>query len=224
VRPVLKGGVDVRLGALASADLVAAESPDAVICATGATWDRTGLDAYRTDGTPIPGAELSPVTDLGSAVRKAVADPAALGRSVVLFDLSGDYLATGLADLLSANGVAVEMVTTQAFVGEFVQASLDGAFVFPRLASAGVRFTPQHALAEIRPGEVDVVGIWGGPTETRTGIDAVVLSLLRTPSDAIADELEQRGLAVTRIGDALVPRRTADAIYDGERAGRELFS
>jgi 2,4-dienoyl-CoA reductase-like NADH-dependent reductase (Old Yellow Enzyme family) len=224
VRPALKSGVDVRLGALASADLVAAESPDAVICATGATWDRTGVDAYRSDGTPIPGAELSLVTDLGTAVRKALADPAALGRSVVLFDLSGDYLATGLADLLSASGVAVEMVTTQAFVGEFVQASLDGAFVFPRLASAGVRFTPQHALAEIRPGEVDIGGIWGGPVETRSGVDTVVLSLLRTPSDAIADQLEERGLAVMRIGDARVPRRTADAIYDGERTGRELFS
>ena len=195
-----------------------------MLCATGATWDRTGLDTYRTDGTPIPGAELPLVTDLGTAVRKALADPAALGSSVLLFDLSGDYLATGLADLLSANGVAVEMVTTQAFVGEFVQASLDGAFVFPRLAAAGVRFTPQHAVAEIRRDELDVVGIWGGPIETRTGIDTVVLSLLRTPSDAIAGELEQRGLAVTRIGDALVPRRTADAIYDGERAGRELFA
>jgi hypothetical protein len=219
---MLKGGVNVRLGTFATAEIVAAESPDVVVCATGATWDRTGLDAYRTDGMPIPGAELPLVTDLGTAVAKALADPAALGRSVVLFDLSGDYLATGLADLLSANGVAVEMVTTQTFVGEFVQASLDGAFVFPRVASAGVRFTPQHAVAEIRSGEVDVVGVWGGPVETRDGVDRVVLSLLRTPSDGIADELEQRGFPVRRIGDALVPRRTADAIYDGELAGREL--
>jgi 2,4-dienoyl-CoA reductase-like NADH-dependent reductase (Old Yellow Enzyme family) len=224
VRPVLKAGVEVRLGTRATADAVAAEAPDAVVCATGATWDRTGLDAYRTDGTPIPGADLPLVVDIGTAARRGLADPAALGRSVVLFDLSGDYLAVGLADLLSANGVAVEMVTTQAFVGEYVRASLDGDFVFPRLARAGMRFTPQHAVAAIREGEVDVVGIWGGAVETRAGVDSVVLSLLRTPCDELAVELEQRGLSVTRIGDALAPRRTADAVYDGERAGRELFA
>jgi 2,4-dienoyl-CoA reductase-like NADH-dependent reductase (Old Yellow Enzyme family) len=223
-RPVLDGGVDVRMKCHATAELVAAELPDAVLCATGATWDRTGLDSYRIDGTPIPGAELPLVVDLGTAVSRALVDPAALGGSVLLFDLSGDYLATGLADLLSASAVAVEMVTTQGFVGEFVQASLDGAFVFPRLARAGVRFTPQHAVDAIRESEVDVVGIWGGPTATRSGIDTVVLALLRTPSDGIARELEAQGIAVTRIGDALVPRRSADAVFDGERAGRELFA
>jgi putative intracellular protease/amidase len=223
-RPVLKAGVDVRLEAQATADAVDAETPDAVLCATGATWDRTGLDAYRPDRTPIPGSDLPTVVDLGTAVRRALTDPTSLGTSVLIFDLSGDYLATGLADLLSASGVTVEMVTTQNLVGAYVLASLDGAFVFPRLAQAGVRFTPQHAVAEIRPDETDIVGIWGGSIETRTEIDTVVLALLRTPSDAIAGELEGRGYAVTRIGDALVPRRTADAIFDGERAGRELFA
>jgi 2,4-dienoyl-CoA reductase-like NADH-dependent reductase (Old Yellow Enzyme family) len=223
-RPVLESSVDVRLETRATADAVVAERPDGVVCATGATWDRTGLDAYRTDGTPIPGSGLATVMDLQTAVRQALADPTSLGTSVLVFDLSGEYLATGLADLLSASGVAVEMVTTQSVVGAYVHASLDGAFVFPRLARAGVRFTPQHAVAEIRRDEVDVVGIWGGPVATRTEVDTVVLALLRTPSDAIAGELEQLGCPVRRIGDALAPRRTADAIYDGERAGRELFA
>ena len=224
VRPVVKAGVEVRLGIRATADLVIAEAPDAILCATGATWDSDGIDSYRIDGTPIPGAGDPVVVDLGTAARRALVDPGALGNNVLFFDLSGDYLAMGLADLLSSKGVAVELVTTQSLVGSFVHASLDGAFVFPRLARAGVRFTPQHAVDAIRGDQVDVVGVWGGPVETRSGIDTVVLSLLRTPVDSPAAELEQRGWTVTRIGDALTPRRTAEAVYDGERTGRALFA
>jgi hypothetical protein len=164
------------------------------------------------------------VLDLGTAVQRALVDPAALGGNVLLFDLSGDYLAIGLADLLASNDVEVEIVTNQTVVGQYVLASLDGVFIYPRLASAGVRFTPQHTVERIDAGSVEIASIWGGKTSTREGVDSIVLSLLRAPQDAIAAELSDLGIAVTSIGDALAPRRTADAIFEGEKVGRELFA
>jgi 2,4-dienoyl-CoA reductase-like NADH-dependent reductase (Old Yellow Enzyme family) len=224
VRLVHRFGVDLRTSTNASADAIAGMQPDAVICATGAAWERTGIDSYRIDGSPIPGADGDNVLDLGTAAERVLSDPNSLGGSVLFFDLTGDYLPIGLADLLASRGVQVEIVTPRAVVGDLVLGSLDGVFILPRLAAAGVRFTPQHALEEIRHGSVQVAGIWGGNGTDREDVDTVVLSLLRAPRDAIANDLDAIGLPVVRIGDALTPRRTADAIYDGEKVGRALFA
>ena len=169
VYPVLHANVDVRTDTEATAGLVSELRPDAVICATGAGWERTGLDSYRSDGTAIPGADDPRVVDLGTAAVRLLADPSALGNSVLFFDLSGDYLAIGLADLLSSNGVHVEIVTNQNVVGEHVLASLDGVFIYPRLARAGVRFTPQHTVESITAGGVEVMSVWGGSPSSARG-------------------------------------------------------
>jgi 2,4-dienoyl-CoA reductase-like NADH-dependent reductase (Old Yellow Enzyme family) len=223
IGPVTRTGCDLRLATAATADLITSQEPDAVVCATGARWERTGVVTYRPDATTIPGTDGANVLDLGTAATRALTDANSLGRNVLLFDLSGEYLPIGLADHLSSAGVEVEVVTNQAVVGEYVVASQDALTVFPRLVGAGVRLTPQHNLEAIFHDGVELASVWGGEPVRRSGIDTVVVSLLRSPNDALADELERLGLHVTRIGDALVPRRTADAIYDGERVGRELF-
>lgn len=53
-------------------------------------------------------------------------------------------------------------------------------------------------------------------------IDHVVLAMLRTPVDDLYRELDEGPIEVHRIGDALAPRRPAEAIYEGEKLGRAL--
>jgi 2,4-dienoyl-CoA reductase-like NADH-dependent reductase (Old Yellow Enzyme family) len=217
-----RAGVDIRLGVEADAAAADAERPDAVVCATGADWERTGFSVVRPDRPGIPGAADGSVVDVAEAIRRTEDDPNALGERVLLLDGTGDYLPLGLADRLSSAGVDVELVSPRLYVGEYAVASLDAGFVFPRLVAAGVRFTPQHFVEAIDGGRVELADVWGGPART-VHVDAVVLSLQRAPNDSLAHELEERVAHVVRIGDALAPRRTADAIYEGEKVGRELF-
>jgi 2,4-dienoyl-CoA reductase-like NADH-dependent reductase (Old Yellow Enzyme family) len=221
-RAAKRTGVEVRIGTEASAALAHEEAADAVVCATGAAWERTGYSVLRPDRPGIPGIADGPVLDIADAVRRAVIDPTALGRRVLLLDSTGDYLPLGLADLLSSEGVEVEFISPRLYVGEIAVASLDAGFVFPRLASAGVRFTPQHFVEAIDGGRVELADVWGGPARS-IEVDTIVLSLLRVPNDGLARELDGLVPQVVRIGDALAPRRTADAIYEGEKIGRALF-
>ena len=49
-----------------------------------------------------------------------------------------------------------------------------------------------------------------------------MLSLLRSPNDELFHQIEGAYPAVQMVGDAVAPRRTIIAIYEGEKAGREI--
>ena len=54
-------------------------------------------------------------------------------------------------------------------------------------------------------------------------VDTVVLAMLRSPRDELYGELRANGEhSLHRIGDAVSPRTTSDATYEGEKLGREL--
>ena len=67
-----KAGGRYELGVEATAGDVEAREPDVVVCATGATWNRDGFSSYRWDRDTLPGADGENVTDVGSAVRRAL--------------------------------------------------------------------------------------------------------------------------------------------------------
>ena len=230
-RPLARLGVDVRLGSEADAALLGAGGADVVVCATGSTWDRDGATPGRPDRATLPGVEQGNVVDIGTAVCRALADPAALGRRVVILDEHGTYWPIGLAELLGQAGVEVEIVTRNQVVGEELRQTMDQGWVFPRLAKLGVTLTPAHTAEQLDGTDLDLRGIWGG---TRTvHADTLVLSLLRSPDDRLYRELAAEAaatatasdgttLAVHRIGDCVTPRAAGDAIVEGERLGRAL--
>ena len=82
--------------------------------ATGSKWDPKGLSAYRPDRDAIPGWERDHVLDLGAATGRALEDPLALGRRVLMIDESESYPPLALAQLLAESGVAVEIVSPRA--------------------------------------------------------------------------------------------------------------
>lgn len=220
--PLARLEVDVRLGEAATAELLEDLGVDAVACATGSTWDRSGYSSFRPEREQIPGADQPNVIDVGTATVRALSDPSTLGERVLILDGSGFYLPLGLAELLVAAGASVDVVSRHPSVGEELQQNLEAAIVLPRLVAAGVTLRPQHFVEAIDGESVEIYGIWGEPPVRIEGVSSVVLSLARTPCDDLFNELESTSLTVHRIGDALAPRKVADAIYDGEKLGRKL--
>lgn len=218
-----RAGAELRVGTEATAELLRAEGAEAVVCATGSTWDRNGFTAFRPDlPGGIPGWDAPHVLDVATAVERALADPASLGRSVLIADSTGTYLPLGLADRLARAGVAVEVVSYQNVVGEYLHSNLEAGWVLPRLRAQGVALSPQSWLQRIGPsGTATVYEVWGG-VEREVAADTVVLALLRTPADALFQEIRDDFPEVHRIGDCWAPRKTEDAIYEGEKVGRAL--
>ncbi|MCZ6773820.1 MAG: FAD-dependent oxidoreductase, partial [Proteobacteria bacterium] len=223
-REVENCGVEVRLETEADIDMLRAVNASAVVIATGASYEKTGLSLYRPDREGIPGAELNHVFDVGTATASALDDPKILGKRVLILDESGAHLPFALAEILAKVGVAVEIMSPRMYAGERIYRNLDMLYIFPRLKQLGVRITHQHFIEAIRTGEVDVYDIWAGAEalETRTGIDSVVLSILRVPNDDLYFEAQASFPDVSRIGDVAAPRDVAAVLVDGETLGRAL--
>ena len=216
-------GVEVRLGETASAGALAAESPDAVVCATGSTWDRTGFSAARPDRETMPGADQDHVLDVATAARAALDDPGSLGARVLILDDTGTYLPLGLAELLGEGGVEVEVLSRFPVIGELVAGTQDLPWLLPRLAKLDVRLSPNHFIESIDGSRVDVYETLTRRSRPVEGVGTVVLSMMRSPQDALFRELQTAGTTPTHcIGDAVAPRSIAEAIYEGEKLGRAL--
>ena len=216
-------GVDVRVGVSVGAADLGGGGFDEVVCATGSVWDRSGLSGGRADRAVIPGADAPGVLDVATAVRRALDEPAALGGKVVILDDCGAYLPLGLAEILGSAGAEVEVVSRFAVIGQNLVETLELPWMLPRLAAAGVTLTPNHFIEEIRGRQVEVYTIWNRRTRIVDDVDTVVLAMLRNPRDELYHELAAAGgVPVHRIGDAVSPRTTSDATYEGEKLGREL--
>lgn len=221
VKPLLRSGAEIRLGVEATAASVLAERPDAVVVATGCTWDRTGFSSFRLDRDAIPGADQPHVLDAAAALAAALADPRSLGDRVLVLDDSGTWAPLGLAELLAGAGVDVEIVSRNHRIAEWHWLTQEVPFHFPRLLGLGVRMTPLHFVESIGAGTAEVYDIFTRTSRT-VAADTVVLSMTRSAVDGLYWELEGKVPELRRIGDAYAPRKLAEALYEGEKAAREL--
>ena len=218
-----RGKVDVVLGVEATARIVDEEEPEAVVVATGATWDVDGFCPGRPDRDSIPGADGGNVLGLAEAIRRAVLDPKALGQRVIVVDDTGGYLPLGLAELLGRSGIEVEVVSRRAVIGEEAAPTQELPFILPRLAKAGVTLSPGHFVERIDGSTVELYQTWNRAPRVVEGVGTIVLALLRSPLAGLLGELQaMNGRELHCIGDAHTPRRTSEAIFEGERLGRAL--
>jgi hypothetical protein len=211
-------GVDVRAGVPADAGAVRGLQPDAVVVATGSRFTRDGRSPARPRAEAIAGAGASHVLDPVAVI----ADPTRCGRNVVIADDVGDLLPLALA-LLLAEGRAVRVVSRHLFAGAGagLQQTGDLASLGPRLEDAGVRIHAQAAVAEIEPGSVRVVSVWGRRSWTVVA-DTVVLNEPRRADNGLAAALRADGMEPIVVGDCLAPREVDDAMFEGTAAGAEI--
>ena len=216
-------GVNIRLGEEATAATMADGSPEDVVCATGATWDRTGFSAGRPDREMMPGADQDHVLDVATATRAALEDPGSLGARILILDDTGTYLPLGLAEVLGEGGAEVEVLGRFPVIGDQIAGTQDLPWLLPRLAALDVRLSPNHFIEAIHGRRVDVYETLTRRHRTVDAVDTVVLSMLRSPQDGLFRELQEDGTVTAHcIGDAVAPRSVAEAIYEGEKLGRAL--
>lgn len=218
-RPLANLGIEIQCNRTISANDL---SDEVVVCATGSTWACSGYSPYRPDRDCIPGADLDHVIDLGTAIRRAVADPHALGKRVLIVDETGEYHPLGLAELLCNVGIQVEIISPRPFVGSETQRSLDLPHVMPRLKAAGAIVTAQHFIEKIDHQSATVYDIWGGDPLQRSDLDTIVLAMTKTPRDDLIQSLDSSAHTVLAIGDTVAPRAIEAIMYEAEKAARAI--
>jgi pyruvate/2-oxoglutarate dehydrogenase complex dihydrolipoamide dehydrogenase (E3) component len=201
-----RAGVQLATGQEVDAALLARESPEALIVATG--------------GEPcgdLPGAGGSNLLCAADVLAGRVPRPA--GRILVA---GGGTVGCETAELLAAPGFQPAEVLV---VEKREEPALDmwheaRVLLLQRLAARGVRFLTGAHLREITP-DGAVVERAGQP-ERLQGFDWIVLALGARPRDHLSAAARELGIEARVIGDAREPRRALEAIAEGFEAGREV--
>jgi 2,4-dienoyl-CoA reductase-like NADH-dependent reductase (Old Yellow Enzyme family)/thioredoxin reductase len=214
-----RAGVEIRTGVEVTPDSPELASADVVLYATGSSWQKTGFSPARPEVSEIAGAEADNVITIDEAGRRALADPAALGQSVLIADETGDYLPLGIADLVSEAGARVELVTRHSGVAHRVTLACDHNEVYARLAARDVSFRPGHLLDAVDGDRVALIELWSGRSVNVPGVDTVVLSMGREPNAELFAAAAPTGPDARLIGDARAPRKMREVVAEGQEAG-----
>jgi len=206
-RQLAKLGVDVRLGVEAGVDTVLAESPDAVVVATGSR-------AFRPE---VIGADAPHVL----TAREVIAGSVGIGERVLVVDTQGRGEGMGVAEHLADQGRRVEVVTGLAYVGCEMPAPAWHVHA-ERLLTKGVTFTPFTGVWEIEQHSVEVYDVVSWQPRTIDGIDTVVFAAGGVADDALLCALEGRVPELHAIGDCYQARDIEVAVVDGHRVARVL--
>ncbi len=213
----------VQLGARGVLDYGA----DLVVVATGSRWATDGLSG--TTHRPIPGAGpgLSHVLTPEDLLVRGLEPP---GERVLVYDTDGYYMGVSLAERLAREGRRVTLVTPFSQVSPYSTFTLEAPRLNRLLRSLGVELLAEHLVERIEPGRVAGCHAYATDRPLSWEADAVVLATQRVSEDALWRELRAAGEAVReagirglyRIGDCVVPRLVADAVFDGHRLAREI--
>lgn len=214
-----KAGVTVELRRDVSSPEAAefvleAERPDAVVLATGSSPIRDGVQAYNY--APIPGHELCLTLDdvlLGAPV----------GKKVLIVDDSAFVEGLSLSQLLSERGCSVEIVTRDPAPGMDLQWSLQLPYLYERALRAGVSFTPNSHVKEVRKDSVELYNVYTGEATVREGPLTVVLNTGRMPSDELFSAFDGNVPQLFTVGDCNLARReVGDAIAEAFEIAKDL--
>ncbi|MBI2205052.1 MAG: FAD-dependent oxidoreductase [Candidatus Rokubacteria bacterium] len=208
VREVERLGVSVRTNVEATAELVAAEAPDVVILAAGAT----------PLAPELPGDDSVPVSASGGVVVAGMLP----GDNLVVVDEDAYHWAAAVIDTATEQGKTVWVVTR--FFEVLRELPMVSRIMMLRgLDERGVMLRPNAFVDRIENGDVVIRHYLSGREERVPKVAAVVWVGPQKANDELRAALEARGIGDVRVvGDAYMPRRLTDAIREGHLAGRAV--
>jgi mycofactocin system FadH/OYE family oxidoreductase 2 len=210
---VEKAGVKVRLGVEVTPEMVLAQAPDVVICATGSVPARN---------PPIAGGTGPGIYDVWQVLQRK----AELGEKVCLVDTDGHHRATATAEFMAIQGKRVDILCTSLFVGAELGPTQDLYLTRQRLLQKGCTFTPDTVVLEIsgEPGAkwLKGVNVYSNAMTEFGPYDSVVLAVNQQVEDGLYKALKNKVKELYRIGDCVAPRKVDMAIWEGHKVGREI--
>jgi 2,4-dienoyl-CoA reductase-like NADH-dependent reductase (Old Yellow Enzyme family)/thioredoxin reductase len=195
--------VDIRLGKKASAQTIQDSHADMVILATG------GVPLT----IPFPGLEQT-----RWVLAADLLDGAAQVNSETALVIGGGLVGLESADYLASRGVKVSVVEMLPQVGAGMD-MLARNMLLNRLKKQGVTL---HAQTKVTGLGADEVLVEQEGVVNRLPIETVVMAVGVRANRELPDDLENSGLAIHVIGDAVKPRNVLEAIWEGFEMARQI--
>jgi thioredoxin reductase len=209
-------GAEIRTGVLATRESLEAEGAHHVVVATGARYRRDGWQGQTA--APLPGWETAQCVTWDE-VATGAASPA--GSVLVLDDLQ-DAAAPLTAVKLAREGTAVKLVTRWPMIGMETIPEVYYLWIRSALYESGVELVPDHFVKDIAGKKVELLNVYAPDRTQVIEADWIVMATGRQSENGLYHELRARGASVEAIGDAVAPRTTYEAVYEGHRQARKL--
>jgi 2,4-dienoyl-CoA reductase-like NADH-dependent reductase (Old Yellow Enzyme family) len=215
-------GAELRLRAPVTLEnldaLLESERPDHVVVSTGSRVCRDGFQGWT--GSPIPGHETGCCVGWDEVVTERVRPT---GHVMVLddqCDVIGPLTAVAIADGGLASSVRI--VTRWPMIG--MDTMLDAYFewIMPRVYGAGVEILTDRFVRRIEGNRATLYNLYQQNAEVEVDADFVVMATARQSENQLLGALLERGMSAEAIGDAVAPRGTYEAVYEGHRQGRKV--
>jgi mycofactocin system FadH/OYE family oxidoreductase 2 len=219
-RQLEQHGVDVELEREATVELVRELEPDGVVVATGAEPTRTGFSSVNPLVDRLPGVDQDNVL----TVWDTLLETRPIGKRVVVLDDDGSRYAAGVTEFLLDHGHEVELVSRWPTLFPTTLTTLDMAHLYSRLLGKGLGYRLNSWAATIEGRGLTIFNLYTGASERIDDVDTVVLATGPKANDDLYLLLKPHVHNLHRIGDCLAPRKLDHAVYEGELAGRELWS
>jgi len=219
-RQAAGNGAEIRTGTEVAADgldaLLGEEKPDHVVVATGSTYRRDGWQGQTA--APIPGWETANCASWD----EVVTGKAAPTGSVVVIDDLQDAAGPLTAVKLAQDGASVRLITRWPMIGMETIPEVYYLWVRQQLYEAGVSVEPDLFPTAIDGREVTFINVYAPDSVTKVEADWLVMATGRRSENGLYHALRERGASVEMIGDAIAPRGTYEAVFEGHRAARKL--
>ncbi len=206
-REIDLAGINVEIGVEATADLIRARAPDAVILATGATPRRvlpeTIEDAHVVQAWAV------------------IAGEANVGGRVVIADWACDWVGLGVAELLARRGCHVRLMSGGIVAGEQIQGIVRDQWI-GELHKLGVELIPYAKLYGADKSTAYFQHLISGEAILAEETETVVMNGALQADRSLEDALAGSGIAVHVVGDAAQPRTVEEAVLEGFEAALEI--
>jgi len=207
---VKKLGVELKLGAVATAEIVKNEEPDAVVIATGSIPVIPEIPGNKQDN-------VITVHDLLRGEKK-------VGSNVVVLD-GGEacWKFAGTVEYLSRKNLKrIVAVSPYYFIG-FDIPPLSLPLLMRRLVSCeAVDLQPMATVTKIEGQKVHIMNVMSGQEKTLEDIDTVVVASDQKVCFDLYRGLKDKIKEIYSVGDCVAPRKIDAAIMDGYRVGRQI--
>jgi len=220
LRQATGNGADVRTSVDVDEEaldaLLDAERPDHVVVATGSRYREDGWQGQTA--APLPGAETGRCVSWDRVVTGEVTPT---GSVLVLDDLQdapGPLTAVALADA----GCTVRLATRWPMVGMETIPEVYYLWIAEHLHRTEVEVIADHFVRRIDGASVELINLYRPDRVRVVDADWIVMSTGRQSLNGLYHQLRERGSSVEMIGDAVAPRGTYDAVYEGHRQARKL--
>ena len=221
-----KHGVDLRTGTpVSECDLDALlddAKPDHVVVATGSSVCVDGFQGWTAE--PMPGWESGNCIGWDEVLTASSrAAGASFPGNVVVIDDMCDVVAPLTAVAMTKAGAnSVTLLTRWPMVGMETILDVYLDWILPKLYESGVNMLCDRFVRSIEGDRLHIYNVHNEKDKSVLNADWIVMATGRRSETTLLAPLQARGVSVEVIGDALAPRSTYEAVYEGHRQARKL--